>query len=181
MAHFLNGERCPLTPHTEDKGDFRFVPGTTANSRSQREGRLLLSSFPFVESQCLEQTHVSSAGRNQLTPSQVYQLRELDQICVFPNPFKHVGKRSVLISLWHSPRLVMPNLRELSAEPHPASVPCSQCWRASGKLAQTEHWRQLGSVRLKASANKPCQGKFSAAEPCGTFLLISLVPLPKMT
>lgn len=41
-------------------------------------------------------------------------------------------------------------------------------------LSQTEHWRQLVSVRLKARANEPCQGRFSTARTMWDLLCLSV-------
>lgn len=107
---------------------------------------------------------MSWAVRNQLTPSLVYQLREMHQFCVFPNPFKEVGKEVSSLPCGTVPRWWW---RELSAEPHPASLPCSQCWRASCPKLSTG-----GSLCL--SGSKPglmslVKGGLAVQEPCGTF------------
>lgn len=80
---------------------------------------------------------------------------------------------SVFASMWHSPKAVKPAKPEQTQHRARSGLfallfPLLQCWRASYKFTQTERWRQLGSVRLQASANKPCQIKLSIAEPFGT-------------
>jgi len=82
-------------------------------------------------------------------------------------------KASVLASRWHSPKAVKP-AKAWRAQRRARSgllallFPLLRCWRASHKFARIEQETQLGSVRLKASVNKPCQIKFSTAEPFGT-------------
>lgn len=113
--------------------------------------------------------------KNQLTPSQVYQLGKLDQICL-PKSIKERGEKKC--PDFHVAQSQAGGAKP-EGEPDQVSLPCSLCWRASGKLAQSEHQRQLGSVRLQATADKPCQMKLSTAEPCGTISAYQAGPSAK--